>query len=68
LSCRRLFYWIAMTRNHQEDGLSEADEAQYALECVLARLRPEELRRILEDLPERAREHIRLTAADFPGE
>ena len=46
---------------------NETDEAQYALECVLARLSEDELRRILEDLPPRAREHIRLTAADFPG-
>ncbi len=46
----------------------EAREAQYALECVLARLSEDELRRILADLPPRAREHVRLTAADFPGE
>ncbi len=42
-------------------------EAQYALECVLARMTEDEMRRILGDLPPRAVEHIRLTAADFPG-
>jgi hypothetical protein len=49
-----------------EAGASN-DEAQYALECVLARLTEEEMRRVFEDLPLRAREHIRLTAADYPG-
>ncbi len=49
----------------QVDGMGE--EAQYALECVLARLTEEELRRVFDDLPPRAREHIRLTGADYPG-
>jgi hypothetical protein len=53
------------------DGEIEAmmgdDDAQYALECVLARLSEDELSRILADLPARAREHIRLTVADYPG-
>ncbi len=48
------------------DAIDEIGEAQYPLECVIARLSEDELRRILEDLPLRAREHIRLTAADFP--
>jgi hypothetical protein len=43
------------------------EEAQYALECVLSRMQEDELRRVLESLPSRALEHIRLTAADFPG-
>ncbi|MDP8951320.1 MAG: hypothetical protein M3N18_03605 [Actinomycetota bacterium] len=43
------------------------EEAQYALECVLARMTEEELLRVFRDLPPRASEHIRLTAADYPG-
>ena len=41
--------------------------AQYALECVLARMTEDELARVLSSLPTQAYEHIRLTAADFPG-
>jgi hypothetical protein len=41
--------------------LEEAREAQYALECVLVRLTEAELQRVIEDLPPRAREHIRAT-------
>ena len=44
------------------------DDAQYALECVLSRMTDDELARILASLPpRRAREHIRLTVADYPG-
>jgi hypothetical protein len=41
----------------------EAREAQYALECVLVRLTETELQRVIDDLPPRAREHIRVTTA-----
>jgi hypothetical protein len=43
--------------------LGEAWEAQYALECVLLRLTEAELQRVIDDLPQRAREHIRVTTA-----
>ena len=47
--------------------IDEMGEAQYALECILARLSEEEFLRVYDDLPPRAREHVRLTAADYPG-
>ncbi len=43
------------------------DDAQYALECVLSRMTDDELARMLASLPPRAREHIRLMVADYPG-
>jgi len=43
--------------------LGEAREAQYALECVLVRLTEAELQRVIDDLPPRAREHIRASTA-----
>jgi hypothetical protein len=42
---------------------SEAREAQYALECVLVRLTEAELQRVIDDLPPRVREYIRVTTA-----
>ncbi len=51
----------------RERQIDEMGEAQYTLECILARLPEEELRRLYADLPPRAREHVRLTAADYPG-
>jgi len=57
----------AMDEMDKDQQIDEMGEAQYALECVLARLSGDELRRILRDLPPRAREHVRLTAADYPG-
>ena len=51
--------------------MAERDEyvrdSQLALECVLVRLTPEEIHRVLVDVPEWVFEHIRLTAADYPG-
>jgi hypothetical protein len=47
----------------QIDELGEAREAQYALECVLVRLTEAELQRVMDDLPQRAREHIRAATA-----
>ncbi len=49
----------------RDQQIDEIVEAQYALECVIARLSEDELRRILEDLPPRALGHVRLTAARF---
>ena len=46
--------------------IDEMGEAQYALECILARLEEGEFRRVYDDLPFRAREHVRLTLADYP--
>jgi hypothetical protein len=43
--------------------MEEAREAQYALECVLVRLTEADLQRVVDDLPQRAREHIRATTA-----
>jgi hypothetical protein len=48
-------------KERQIDEMGEAREAQYALECVLARLTEAELQRVIADLPPRAREHIRVT-------
>ncbi len=50
-----------------DQEIDDIGDAQYALECVLARLTEGELVRILPDLPPRAHEHIRLTAADYSG-
>jgi hypothetical protein len=47
----------------QIDEFGEAREAQYALECVLVRLTEAELKRAIDDLLQRAREHIRVTTA-----
>ena len=47
----------------QIEEMGEAREAQYALECVLVRLTEAELQRVIDDLPPRAREHIRVTTA-----
>jgi hypothetical protein len=49
-------------KERQIDEMREAREAQYALECVLVRLSEVELQRVIDDLPPRAREHIRATA------
>jgi hypothetical protein len=43
--------------------MGEAREAQYVLECVLVRLTEAELKRVIDDLPPRARGHIRATTA-----
>jgi hypothetical protein len=43
--------------------LGVSREAQYALECVLVRLTEAELQRVIDDLPQRAREYIRATTA-----
>ncbi len=51
--------------SYRDQQIDEIVEAQYALECVIARLSEDELRRILEDLPPRALGHVRLTAARF---
>jgi hypothetical protein len=45
----------------QIEELEEARDAQYALECVLLRLTEAELQRVIDDLPQRAREHLRAT-------
>ena len=50
-------------KERQIDEMGEAREAQYALECVLVRLTEAELQRVIDDLPQRAREHIRVTGA-----
>ena len=50
-------------KERQIDEWGEAREAQYALECVLVRLTEAEIQRVIEDLPPRAREHIRATTA-----
>jgi hypothetical protein len=50
-------------KERQIDEMGEAREAQYALECVLVRLTEAELQRVIDDLPPRAREHIRATTA-----
>ncbi len=50
-----------------DQEIDEMGDAQYALECVLARLTEGELARILPGLPPRAYEHVRLTVADYPG-
>jgi hypothetical protein len=50
-------------KDRQIDEMGEAREAQYALECVLVRLTEAELQRVVDDLPPRARRHIRATAA-----
>src|SRR5215217_8074463 len=50
-------------KERQKNELGEAREAQYALECVLVRLTEAELQRVIDDLPQRAREHIRVTTA-----
>ena len=50
-------------KERQIDEMGEAREAQYALECVIVRLTEAELQRVIDDLPPRAREHIRATAA-----
>jgi hypothetical protein len=47
----------------QIEEMGEAREAQYALECVLVRLTEAELQRVVDDLPPRARRHIRVTTA-----
>jgi hypothetical protein len=47
----------------QIDELGEARDAQYALECVLVRLTEAELQRVIDDLPQRVREYIRVTTA-----
>jgi hypothetical protein len=48
-------------KERQIDEMGEAREAQYALECVLVRLTEAEIQRVIDDLPPRAREHIRAT-------
>ena len=50
-------------KERQIDEMGEAREAQYALECVLVRLTEAELQRVIDDLPPRAREHIRASTA-----
>jgi hypothetical protein len=50
-------------KDQQIDEMGESREAQYALECVLVRLTEAELQRVVDDLPPRAREHIRATTA-----
>ena len=50
-------------KERQIDEMGEAREAQYALECVLVRLTEAELQRVIDDLPPRARRHIRATTA-----
>jgi len=50
-------------KERQIDEMREAREAQYALECVLVRLTEAELQRVVDDLPPRARRHIRATTA-----
>jgi hypothetical protein len=50
-------------KERQIDEMEEAREAQYALECVLVRLTEAELQRVIDDLPPRARRHIRGTTA-----
>ena len=50
-------------KERQIDEWGEAREAQYALECVLVRLTETELQRVIDDLPPRAREHIKVTTA-----
>ena len=50
-------------KERQIDELGASREAQYALECVLVRLTEAELQRVIDDLPPRAREHIRVTTA-----
>ena len=47
----------------KEGHIDELGQAQYALECVLVRLTEAELQRVIDDLPTRAREHIRVTTA-----
>jgi hypothetical protein len=50
-------------KERQIDELGVSREAQYALECVLVRLTEAELQRVIDDLPPRAREYIRVTTA-----
>ena len=50
-------------KERQIDELEEAREAQFALECVLLRLTEAELQRVIDDLPPRVREYIRVTTA-----
>ena len=50
-------------KERQMDELGEASEAQYALECVLVRLTEAEPQRVIDELPPRARGHIRATTA-----
>jgi hypothetical protein len=50
-------------KERQIDEMGEAREAQYALECALMRLTEAELQRVIDDLPPRARGHIRATTA-----
>ena len=50
-------------KERQIDELGVSREAQYALECVLVRLTEAELQRVVDDLPPRARRHIRVTTA-----
>jgi len=50
-------------KERQIDELGASREAQYALECVLLRLTEAELQRVIDNLPPRAREHIRVTTA-----
>jgi hypothetical protein len=50
-------------KERQIDELGASREAQYALECVLVRLTEAELHHVIDDLPPRAREHIRVTTA-----
>jgi hypothetical protein len=51
-------------KERQIDEMGEAREAQYALECVIVRLTEAELQRVIDDLPPRAREHIRATTTN----
>jgi hypothetical protein len=48
-------------KERQIEEMGEAREAQYALECVLVRLTEAELQRVIDYLPPRAHEHIRVT-------
>ena len=50
-------------KERQIEEMGEAREAQYALECVLVRLTEAELQRVIDDLPPRVREYIRVTTA-----
>jgi hypothetical protein len=47
----------------QIDEMGEVRGAQYALECVLVSLTEAELQRVIDDLPQHACEHIRVTTA-----
>ena len=47
--------------------MRETETAQVALECVLNALMPEEIVRVVAEVPEWVLEHFRLTACDCGG-